>query len=124
MGTGLGPTLEFYTLLSHELQRKGLGMWHSDDGVSTPVAAAEPTRAADKPQAQVGQQGHATADGGSGQRCCAPADRLQLSTAVTLGSRAMHPFCCTYAALCRLVPCCPVLRMQPAVCNLDLPCCR
>ena len=74
VGTGLGPTLEFYTLLSHELQRKGLGMWHSDDGVSTPVAAAEPTRAADKPQAQVGQQGHATADICSGQRCCAPAE--------------------------------------------------
>ena len=33
-GTGLGPTLEFYTLLSHELQRKGLGMWRFDDAVS------------------------------------------------------------------------------------------
>lgn len=31
-GTGLGPTLEFYTLLSHELQRKGLSMWRNDDG--------------------------------------------------------------------------------------------
>lgn len=31
-GTGLGPTLEFYTLLSHELQKKGLHMWRSDDG--------------------------------------------------------------------------------------------
>lgn len=30
-GTGLGPTLEFYTLLSHELQKKGLGMWRFDD---------------------------------------------------------------------------------------------
>ncbi|KAL3613951.1 E3 ubiquitin-protein ligase upl3 [Castilleja foliolosa] len=27
VGTGLGPTLEFYTLLSHELQEAGLGMW-------------------------------------------------------------------------------------------------
>lgn len=27
VGTGLGPTLEFYTLLSHDLQRAGLGMW-------------------------------------------------------------------------------------------------
>eukprot|EP00891_Asterochloris_glomerata_P005589 jgi/Astpho2/5589/e_gw1.00079.2.1_t len=42
VGTGLGPTLEFYTLLSHELQRKGLGMWHSDDGVSTPGLFAAP----------------------------------------------------------------------------------
>lgn len=33
-GTGLGPTLEFYTLLSHELQRKGLGMWRFDDATS------------------------------------------------------------------------------------------
>ena len=30
VGTGLGPTLEFYTLLSHELQKKGLGMWRAD----------------------------------------------------------------------------------------------
>lgn len=31
-GTGLGPTLEFYTLLAHELQKRGLGMWRNDDG--------------------------------------------------------------------------------------------
>lgn len=31
VGTGLGPTLEFYTLLSHELQRRSLGMWRQDD---------------------------------------------------------------------------------------------
>lgn len=30
-GTGLGPTLEFYTLLAHELQKKELGMWRNDD---------------------------------------------------------------------------------------------
>ncbi|CAN6242342.1 unnamed protein product [Urochloa humidicola] len=29
VGTGLGPTLEFYTLLSHELQRVDLGLWRS-----------------------------------------------------------------------------------------------
>ncbi|KAK4345454.1 hypothetical protein RND71_035630 [Anisodus tanguticus] len=29
VGTGLGPTLEFYTLLSHDLQKVGLGMWRS-----------------------------------------------------------------------------------------------
>ncbi|KAI3765712.1 hypothetical protein L2E82_15754 [Cichorium intybus] len=27
VGTGLGPTLEFYTLLSHDLQKTGLNMW-------------------------------------------------------------------------------------------------
>ena len=30
----------------------------------------------------------------------------------------MHTLCCTCAALCRLVICCPVLRTQPAACNL------
>jgi E3 ubiquitin-protein ligase TRIP12 len=31
VGTGLGPTLEFYTLLSHELQRRELGMWRHEE---------------------------------------------------------------------------------------------
>ncbi|KAH7518419.1 hypothetical protein FEM48_Zijuj09G0169600 [Ziziphus jujuba var. spinosa] len=30
VGTGLGPTLEFYTLLSHDLQKVGLDMWRSN----------------------------------------------------------------------------------------------
>ncbi|KAJ7967163.1 E3 ubiquitin-protein ligase UPL3-like [Quillaja saponaria] len=29
VGTGLGPTLEFYTLLSRDLQKVGLGIWRS-----------------------------------------------------------------------------------------------
>ena len=41
VGTGLGPTLEFYTLLSHELQRKGLGMWRADNSKDTEAAAAQ-----------------------------------------------------------------------------------
>lgn len=32
VGTGLGPTLEFYTLLSHDLQKVSLGMWRSNAG--------------------------------------------------------------------------------------------
>lgn len=32
VGTGLGPTLEFYTLVSHEFQNFGLGMWREDHG--------------------------------------------------------------------------------------------
>lgn len=32
VGTGLGPTLEFYTILSHELQKKGMGLWRGDHG--------------------------------------------------------------------------------------------
>ncbi|KAK9733430.1 hypothetical protein RND81_04G067600 [Saponaria officinalis] len=30
VGTGLGPTLEFYTLLSNDFQKAGLGMWRGD----------------------------------------------------------------------------------------------
>ncbi|KAK9124363.1 hypothetical protein Sjap_013965 [Stephania japonica] len=30
VGSGLGPTLEFYTLVSHEFQKTGLGMWRGD----------------------------------------------------------------------------------------------
>ncbi|KAG0572814.1 hypothetical protein KC19_VG127600 [Ceratodon purpureus] len=30
VGTGLGPTLEFYTLLSHELQKEELEMWRTE----------------------------------------------------------------------------------------------
>lgn len=30
VGTGLGPTLEFYTLVSHEFQKSGLCLWRED----------------------------------------------------------------------------------------------
>ncbi|GAX77476.1 hypothetical protein CEUSTIGMA_g4920.t1 [Chlamydomonas eustigma] len=33
VGTGLGPTLEFFTLLSHDLQKRSLGMWRHEDNV-------------------------------------------------------------------------------------------
>jgi E3 ubiquitin-protein ligase TRIP12 len=33
VGTGLGPTLEFYTLLSHDLQKAGLGLWRSSSDI-------------------------------------------------------------------------------------------
>jgi E3 ubiquitin-protein ligase TRIP12 len=32
VGTGRGPTFEFYTTVSHELQRAGLGMWRGENG--------------------------------------------------------------------------------------------
>lgn len=41
VGTGLGPTLEFYTLLSHELQRRGLGMWRADNTNNSEAAATQ-----------------------------------------------------------------------------------
>lgn len=31
VGTGLGPTLEFYALVSQELQRRDLELWHPGD---------------------------------------------------------------------------------------------
>ncbi|KAG6411974.1 hypothetical protein SASPL_124630 [Salvia splendens] len=37
VGTGLGPTLEFYTLLSHELQKCGLRMWRSGSSPGGPA---------------------------------------------------------------------------------------
>lgn len=36
IGTGLGPTLEFYTIVSHQLQRKDLGMWYSEKTYAIP----------------------------------------------------------------------------------------
>ena len=30
VGTGLGPTLEFYALISQEFQRADLGMWRGE----------------------------------------------------------------------------------------------
>ncbi|CAN6227486.1 unnamed protein product [Urochloa humidicola] len=43
VGTGLGPTLEFYTLLSHDLQRVDLGLWrsHSPGTSGTQIDATE-----------------------------------------------------------------------------------
>lgn len=35
VGTGLGPTLEFYTLVSNEFQKEGLGMWREDHSFFT-----------------------------------------------------------------------------------------
>lgn len=37
VGTGLGPTLEFYTLLSHDLQKVGLSMWRSNLSIDKPL---------------------------------------------------------------------------------------
>lgn len=37
VGTGLGPTLEFYALVSQELQRKDLELWHIADSTGTYV---------------------------------------------------------------------------------------
>ncbi|XP_059653991.1 E3 ubiquitin-protein ligase UPL3-like [Cornus florida] len=41
VGTGLGPTLEFYTLLSHDLQKVGLGMWRSNFSSNEPPMEAD-----------------------------------------------------------------------------------
>ena len=49
VGTGLGPTLEFYTMLSHDLQRKGLGMWRGDDSAASKVASGAPQSTGARP---------------------------------------------------------------------------
>jgi E3 ubiquitin-protein ligase TRIP12 len=62
VGTGLGPTLEFYTMLSHELQRKALGMWRHEEPPAAdqqqPPEKPEQQQQmqVDKPAAQVQQQ--------------------------------------------------------------------
>jgi E3 ubiquitin-protein ligase TRIP12 len=38
VGTGLGPTLEFYTLVSREIQRADLGLWRAKESVKKTVA--------------------------------------------------------------------------------------
>ncbi|KAL7265164.1 hypothetical protein ACSBR1_003011 [Camellia fascicularis] len=41
VGTGLGPTLEFYTLVSHEFQKSGLRMWREDHRLLLPTTSLE-----------------------------------------------------------------------------------
>ncbi|CAL5389539.1 unnamed protein product [Camellia sinensis] len=41
VGTGLGPTLEFYTLVSHEFQKSGLGMWREDHRLLLPTTSLQ-----------------------------------------------------------------------------------
>ena len=50
---GLGPTLEFYTLLSHELQRKSLGLWRHTEvlGGGEAAAAGSPGKAVPRSEA-------------------------------------------------------------------------
>ena len=40
VGTGLGPTLEFYTLMSREFQRADLAMWRGE--LCPPLPGASP----------------------------------------------------------------------------------
>ncbi|PIO29672.1 hypothetical protein AB205_0123590 [Aquarana catesbeiana] len=41
VGTGLGPTLEFYALVSQELQRADLGLWRGEE-VTLPNPKGKP----------------------------------------------------------------------------------
>ena len=45
VGIGLGPTLEFYTLVSHALQRSKLGLWREE---ARPAAPSKPEAGASK----------------------------------------------------------------------------
>ena len=44
VGTGLGPTLEFYTLLSHELQKSALRMWRTTSSPTVSTIESEVER--------------------------------------------------------------------------------
>ncbi|CAA3011063.1 E3 ubiquitin- ligase UPL3 [Olea europaea subsp. europaea] len=48
VGTGLGPTLEFFTLLSHDLQKVELGMWRSNLQSFRPSMEVDVDRQADR----------------------------------------------------------------------------
>lgn len=41
VGTGLGPTLEFYALVSTELQRSDLGLWNDSDSYNNQQVMAD-----------------------------------------------------------------------------------
>lgn len=62
--SGLGPTLEFYTLLSHELQRASLGIWRHD--ARAPGAAAGSAASALVAAAKQEAAATAAADGQAG----------------------------------------------------------
>jgi E3 ubiquitin-protein ligase TRIP12 len=42
VGTGLGPTLEFYSLASREFARRSLKLWRDDDGTRTGLYVHHP----------------------------------------------------------------------------------
>lgn len=71
VGTGLGPTLEFYTLLSHELQKEKLELWRTEMRSSAEEAATEveveiTEKKAEEPGSRAGEQdsGLASSSGG------------------------------------------------------------
>jgi E3 ubiquitin-protein ligase TRIP12 len=65
VGTGLGPTLEFYTMLSHELQRRALGMWRHEE---PPPAAADEEQEQQPGEKPAQQQVQPLQQQGSGQQ--------------------------------------------------------
>lgn len=63
VGTGLGPTLEFYTLLSHDLQKRSLRMWrHEDAATMNRAAGGNNTNGAAPAAAVTGPQEDTTDD--------------------------------------------------------------
>ncbi|KAK2490662.1 hypothetical protein MC885_012008 [Smutsia gigantea] len=51
VGTGLGPTLEFYALVSQELQKADLGLWRGEEvTLSNPKGSQEGTKYIQNPQ--------------------------------------------------------------------------
>ena len=56
VGTGLGPTLEFFTLLSHELQKRSLGMWRHEDNVTSSTSEEGPSDGVKSTTLQTGER--------------------------------------------------------------------
>ncbi|KAL4435190.1 hypothetical protein ABPG77_001872 [Micractinium sp. CCAP 211/92] len=77
VGTGLGPTLEFYTLLSHELQRKSLGIWRHDASAAGGAGAGTTGTAAgalvEEAKQAAAAAAAADASGGAGAQAAAAA---------------------------------------------------
>lgn len=74
---GLGPTLEFYTLLSHELQRKSLGIWRHDASAAGGAGAGATGTAAgalvEEAKQAAAAAAAADASGGAGAQAAAAA---------------------------------------------------
>ena len=77
-GTGLGPTLEFYTLACAELQGPGLGMWRGD--AAAPSAGGKPSS---KGLPLPGEAAASGAGGGGGGTAAAAATRPRLATSAS-----------------------------------------
>eukprot|EP01083_Nonionella_stella_P033059 90505_1 len=72
-GVGQGPTLEFFTLLSHEIQRRDLSLWRDEDPVPDPEHKSDSGSAASRKPRRRGRK----RKGRGGRKEEAPAAKKQ-----------------------------------------------